>query len=209
MLAEPDVAFTDYGLALESGAFAVLLDRVHPLCRRFALFFGATAVASLLGGTVHGFFPDASSAGSSVLWPATLLAIGVAAFAAWNVAACLALSPTYARWVTRVAALELIAYAALVIAGAQTFAIAVRNYLPAAAVLFVVLVAAFVRRRDGATLLGAIGLGLTFVAAGLQHARVALHPHYFDHNALYHLLQGIALAMLYACARGLDRGTEC
>jgi len=31
------------------------------------------------------------------------------------------------------------------------------------------------------------------VAAAVQQARIALHPNYFNHNALYHLLQAIAL----------------
>jgi len=78
ILAEPDVALTDLGLALESGAFAVILDRTRPVGRHFTLFFAATATASVLGGAVHGFFPDPASPASHALWRAALLAIGVA-----------------------------------------------------------------------------------------------------------------------------------
>jgi hypothetical protein len=46
----------------------------------------------------------------------------------------------------------------------------------------------------------AMGLALSVVAAVLQQQRVAVHPVYFDHNALYHLVQAIALVVLY---RGL------
>ena len=45
----------------------------------------------------------------------------------------------------------------LVLSGAQTFRVAICNYLPAAACLLVALVAAFFRRRERAALVGAIG----------------------------------------------------
>jgi hypothetical protein len=44
-----------------------------------------------------------------------------------------------------------------------------------------------------------------FVAAGIQQGGIGLHPVYFNHNALYHLVQGIALALIFLAARGLLR----
>jgi uncharacterized protein DUF6962 len=35
----------------------------------------------------------------------------------------------------------------------------------------------------------------------LQQLRVGLHPVWFNHNALYHLLEGIGLAMLFVALR--------
>src|SRR5205823_6043329 len=119
-MTEPDVALTDYALALECTVFAYLLQR-----REHALFFGSAAVASLAGGTVHGFFLDARTLGNAVLWRLTLIAIGVA------------------------------------------------------------------------------GLGLIFIAAAAQQARIALHPRYFNHNALYHLIQALALWLLFLGLRRL------
>jgi len=207
ILAEPDVALTDLGLALESGAFAVILDRTRPVGRHFTLFFAATATASVLGGAVHGFFPDPASPASHALWRAALLAVGVAALGACAAAAHLGLREGVARRVVRIATLELAVYAAIVLSGDRPFAVAVCEYLPAALFLLAVLIARFARRREGAVLVGAAGLGLTFVASGLQQAGVGLHPRWFNHNALYHLLEGIAFAMLYWCARALDRRT--
>jgi len=195
ILAEPDVALTDLGLALESGAFAVILDRTRPVGRHFTLFFAATATASVLGGAVHGFFPDPASPASHALWRAALLAIGVAALGACAAAAHLGLREGVARRVVRIATLELAVYAAIVLSGDRPFAVAVCEYLPAALFLLAVLIARFARRREGAVLVGAAGLGLTFVASGLQQAGVGLHPRWFNHNALYHLLEGIALAI--------------
>jgi hypothetical protein len=43
----------------------------------------------------------------------------------------------------------------------------------------------------------AAGLIMSAGAAVLQQAKVSLHPDYFDHNAVYHVVQGIALVVLY------------
>jgi hypothetical protein len=37
----------------------------------------------------------------------------------------------------------------------------------------------------------------SILAALLQQARVSIHPVYFNHNAVYHVVQGIALVLLY------------
>jgi hypothetical protein len=34
-------------------------------------------------------------------------------------------------------------------------------------------------------------------AAMVQQARLAIHPVYFDHNAVYHVVQSIAVLFLY------------
>ena len=65
LMKEADVTITDYLLALEAFAFAVLIARSATgtaLQRWFVIFFAATAAASLVGGTVHGFFNDSSRA---------------------------------------------------------------------------------------------------------------------------------------------------
>ena len=212
-MTEPDVTLTDYGLVLECGLLAALLcrrgDPPRPLRRWFALFFAATAVASLAGATVHGFFLDTATVGARVLWPAALVAIGGAALAAWGIGAHLQFSEAAARWIARGAAFEFVAYATAVVAGAQTFAIAVFNYLPAALFLLVVLALAYRRDRERAALLGAAGMLLTFLAAGVQMARVPLHARYFTHNAFYHLIQGVALLLLFGSARSITRRRPC
>ncbi len=213
MITEPDVTLTDYGLAVEAGMFAWLLrrgsDPSQPLGRWFVLFFASISAASLAGGTVHGFFLDPTTMGSRILWPATLIAIGGTALAAWGVGAHIQFSARAALWVARAASLEFVFYAGLVMFGAQTFKVAILNYLPPVIFLLMVFVLAFARVGDRAALLGAAGMFLTFAAAAAQQARVALHPHYFTHNAVYHLIQGVALAVVFASARGFARRRPC
>ena len=62
MIYEPDVVFTDYILFFESIILAFLLNRIKTkkiqLKKAAFYFYIFLGVASLIGGTVHGFFPD-------------------------------------------------------------------------------------------------------------------------------------------------------
>jgi hypothetical protein len=208
-MTEPDVALTDYALALECAVFAAWLarsDAGSPVRGWAILFFAALTVAPLAGGTVHGFFLDTDSLGHRVLWPVTLIAIGVAAAAAWMIGASLQFSAGVARRARRVAALGLAAYAFVILFVLQSFIVAMAFYLPAALFLVIVMGGRYVRTKERAALTGLGGLLLTFVASGVQVGQVALHPIYFNHNALYHAIQAIALALIYVAVRDFIAG---
>jgi hypothetical protein len=199
-IAEPDVALTDYALALECGMFVWCLRGAGAQGRRFAVFFAATACAAALGGTVHGFYPDAHFFVARLLWSATVLAIGVAALGAWAAGAALVLTPPRARWVVRAAALELIGYTVVVLCGATAFVVAIYQYFPAAVFLLIAFAIAWTRRRATPLLCGLAGAALTLIAATAQHAEWALSPRYFTYNATYHAVQAVACALLFAYA---------
>lgn len=199
---EPDVTLTDLGLALECAAFAWLLlrDPGTPPRRWFGAFFAVLAAAAALGAAEHGFVADKASPAGAAVWTATLLAVGLAAVAGWGAAARLALGSRAARAVTAGVATAFAVYAAIVVGGDRRFLVAIAFYLPAAAFLLVAFVLAARRGRAG-VVAGAWGLALTFVAAAVQQGRVALHPRYFDHNALYHLIQAAGLYLVFRGAR--------
>ena len=193
---EPDVTLTDFLLSLEALAFAVLIARspTTPLQRWFVVFFGATAVASLAGGLVHGFFAD-----NKVLWRLVLIALGAVSAAAWAIGARLLFSERTAGIVTTVALVEFAAYACLVIYVTDAFLVAIVNYLPSTLFLIVAFSVHYRGHEATPVLVGLFGLVLTLVAAGVQRAEIGF-PH-FNHNALYHLLQGIALLLIFEGAR--------
>jgi hypothetical protein len=207
-LHEPAVALTDLGLALESVVFALLLTRGGRLARPgrvvsprlwWAVFFGAVGAASALGAVVHGFLPYLGPA-RDVLWVMTLLDVGLAALAGYMIGARLLLRPGAARVVEAVAAGSIWVYAAVVLLGARAFGVAILYYLPAVLFLGAAFATDAARRRPGAAV-GVAGIALTLVAAAVQQGRVALHPTYFDHNALYHLVQAVGLFLLFRAAR--------
>lgn len=204
---EPDVTLTDFGLAIENALFAYKLSREQggqtQLRESFVLLFGSAGVASLAGGLTHGYFGDKSSVGYRVFWPATLLALGTAALASWSAGAGLALAPEVQRRVRRAAQLEYASYCVLVLLGERRFGVALANYLPPTLFLGLVFARHHMRTRERHALWGLLGIGLAFVAAGVQAHKVALHRRYFNHNALYHAIQAVALYLCFQGARWL------
>jgi hypothetical protein len=207
-LNEPAVALTDFALAIECAVFVLLLSRGDASDRTlrlwFVVFFASAALASLLGGSVHGFFHDKSSDGRRILWQATLLAILFTGLAAWNIGAGILLTARNATLVRRFAILQLVIFSFVVMFVKHEFFIAIIAYLPATLFLLIGLIAGYRSRRLPALRWGIAGLGLTFLAAAVQRLNIAIHPHYFDHNALYHVIQGAGLWMIFLGARGIS-----
>ncbi len=208
-MTEPGVTLTDYGLALECAVFAWLVWRV----RRgrgeaglwIFLFFASLSASSLFGGTVHGFFLDPASGGHVVLWPLTLLGIGVTALCGWAIGAALLTRPEITRLIIRAAGLQLVLYGAVVLFVSAAFWVAVVNYLPAALFLLVAFVVVARQGELAGAALGAWGLVLSFIAAAIQVLQISIHPIYFNHNSLYHAVQAVALALIFVGCRRLLR----
>lgn len=199
-MTDPDVTLTDYGLAILCAAFVWRLWRDHRLGlpgRWLRLFFAGVCLGALAGGTVHGFFALEGTPAHDVLWPATLLAIGLAAFAAWGLGARIVLGDGLARGLIGLAGLAFVIYAAIVLSGYQEFQVAILDYLPATIFLLLAVLIADRRHPRTGFRLAAGGLALSFVAAALQQLRIGLHPVWFDHNALYHVIDAVALTLFF------------
>lgn len=95
------MALSDYGLTLESAILAMLTHRRNERTRLrgwVVLSCAASAMASLAGGTVHGFTANPGSRGHRILWPASLISVGVAGLAGTMIGTILAFPPrTFAR----------------------------------------------------------------------------------------------------------------
>jgi hypothetical protein len=205
-MTELDVTLTDYFLAVECALFAYLICR-QKNCERlfrfwFSLFFGSLSFASLTGGTVHGFFLNEASLGYRILWPLTLIFIGITAFTAWMIGSILFFSKA-AKEVLVLAGLTLILYCVIILAVNQTFTVAIVYYLPSAVFLFIALLGLYRRVQTKEVFMGLFGLGLTFFAVVIQQSKIGLHPLYFNYNALYHLIQAVGLFMIFYCAQWL------
>jgi len=204
-VAEPGVTLSDYALAVECAVFVWLLSRVslERGSRRawFVLFFAATAVAAIAGGTTHGFMHDESATGYRVSWTLTLLAVGVAALAAWAIGALMLPGASAARWARKAGLGFFVVYCLVVLGVSNSFVVAIAYYLPATALL---LFGFGFQYRSGPAphlLAGIVGVLLTFAAAGVQQSGLAVHPVWLNHNVLYHLIQAAALLLLYRAAR--------
>lgn len=202
MLREPATTLTDYLLMVECAAFAALLARRASggfLRAAFVVLFASVALASFTGGTVHGFFPEVSSAGNRLLWPLTLLAIGVTAAAMLAIAAHLGLGRARGPMAAWLAGALWVAYALVVVRGNREFYVAIAAYLPAMLLFMAVLARRWLQRRTPGVSAGLAGMLLALFGAVGQQAGIGLHPVYFDHNTVYHLVQAVALYLLYRC----------
>jgi hypothetical protein len=208
-MTEPAVTLTDYALALECVVFVIALARLDArdkqLCFWFVLFFASAGVASGLGGTVHGFFLAASSPGRRILWPGTIFAILVTSLAAWNIGAVLQLGERRAILVRRLAIAQLVIFSLVVFFVTSRFYVGIIAYLPSTLFLLFALLATDRREHNPAIRWGVTGLALTLAAAAVQQLHVSIHPVYFNHNALYHVIQGAALGMIFVAARLISR----
>ena len=207
MILEPDVALTDYGLTVECSIFALLLYRSQArqvvLSRWFVVFYGAVGAAALMGGTGHGFLPDPSSILRLALWRSSLLAIGVAALAIWILSARIQFSGPASHFVAIAAVLAFAGYAIIILFVVDSFWVAIVYYLPASIFLLLVLFTRYLRSFERQLLPALSGIALTFVASAVQKFGIALHPTYFNHNALYHVIQAVALLLIFLGARWL------
>jgi len=207
-LTRPAVSLTDYAIAVECAVFAVLLARQaaadQVLRKWLVLFFVSIAAASLLGGTMHGFFEYSTSPIRTILWIATLMAILVTSFATWSIAAIIQLQSRASRRVQGFALAQILVLSVVVLFISREFVIAIVAYLPATLFLLIALSLAYRRRRESALAWGVAGLVLTFLGAAVQQLRIAVHPVYLDHNALYHVIQFVALWMIYRSARWIS-----
>jgi hypothetical protein len=202
---EPDVTLTDYGLALECAVLAAGL-RLGPASRpdlRNAgiFFFVSLGLSAVTGGTVHGFYPDPQTPESRWLWQLTLQSIGLAAFSTWKLGAGILAVGRAARWLTIAAFPQIALYSTGALLFTQEFWITFTIYVPAA----LLLLAAFFRAVRGEghrfLVLGIASSVLSFASCFVQFMKIGIHPVYFNHNALAHVVQAIALILLFFAIR--------
>ena len=203
-MTEPDVALTDFGLALECGVFTILLSRrpKQPLRIWFVILFGTLALAAFLGGLYHGFLLGSPARLVDSIWFVIILAAGVTALSCWGIGInLLSLFPESTARVLFLVAVGA-GYLVVAISVAPSFG-AVLLGSSAAAMFLLVAYAAFYRRSRRPELLwGLSGVVLMLVAGVFQAAGLDLHPR-FTHNALYHVLVGAAAYLIFRSAGGV------
>lgn len=191
---EPAVAITDFVLAAECAAFAFLVARTlaKGSYRMWLLvFFISIAAGALFGGITHAYFPN-DTPGAEVIWICTMIAIGITAAACWVLGAEIVQRLWYPLRI--VIGISFLVYIGIVAYGWRSYRTVINYYLPASLFLLLCAMTAVLNGRRN-HLWTTTGLVLTFAAAFIQVTHVALPP--LDHNALYHLVQAVALLLIF------------
>lgn len=170
---EPMTLATDLMLTIAALVFAIRLWRVH---RMWALAFLFTAAGSFFGGMHHGFAPHLTPIESLLLWKATVFSIGIASFF---------LLAGSNRRLAIVAVVKLVVYLSWMITH-DDFTYVILDYG-----LTLLIVGMVVRTRWVIA-----SITVSVIGALVQQSGFALHRH-FNHNDLYHVIQLVALWLLY------------
>jgi uncharacterized protein DUF6962 len=199
---DPDVALTDLGLALLGASLGWLLWGApgrSALRTNGAVLMAGLASAALWGGVFHAFFPAGTATLSGFLaWIPVTLSIAVAAAAMLDLSVRLLLPGMPSAIRRSLLASYGIAFVLVVLFVHESFSTIVYFYTPALLLLLFAAVRQAIRSREAGWAFISTGLAVSMIAAVLQQARVAVHPTYFDHNAVYHVVQALALIFLYA-----------
>jgi hypothetical protein len=189
---EPAVVLTDLALAILG---AVLWWRLAGLG---ATIMGGLASAAFWGAIFHAFFPARTATPLGfVAWLPVALSILIVAAALLTMALSL-LAPRLPVTVRRtIVTGYAVGFAGAVLFIDESFSTIVLLYGPTLVLGLIAAAFEAIRTRSRGWALVALGLTVSAAAALLQQARVALHPVYFDHNAVYHVVQAAAVVLLY------------
>jgi len=200
-MTEPAVTLTDYGLTLLCAFFSFkIVKREFSIGRLriyFLTFFLSLSLDAFTGGTVHAFFLDESTLGHRFLWPFTLILIGITGWSCWLIGGSFWLSMKTNNFLLKGTLGLLAIYMFGVLFFTQKFWIAICFYLPASIFLLLSTVIAHKRYNKLHFLWMMAGIIVTFVAAGIQQAKLGIHEIHFNHNAVYHIIQAIGLTFIF------------
>jgi hypothetical protein len=196
---------TDYALAGVAWILAGAIRRSSDsgAAALWALAFAVTGLAALAGGSVHGFGILLPPRLVHVLQVGTVMSIGLGSACLLAGAVLAAVRPgPLRRFLLALCALKLAVYLAWV-AIHPDFRYALYDSLPAALLLLGFLVQRWIRGRSPGAAIGAVGLVLSIAGAALQQGTFGIHPVWFSHNDLYHVIQAGALWLLHVAGREL------
>lgn len=175
---DPMALATDYLLGTAAVIFAIRLWRAHT-SPMWACAFFFTGAAAFLGGTYHAFAPD-----NALLWKAVVDSVGIASF--------FLLAGSGGRTLRAFAAAKLVVYLVWMTSH-DDFLWVIADY--GLTLLLVGIVHAIWRSPATPWVLSSISVSIA--GAAVQQLELTLDPYWFDSDDLYHVIQTVALWLLY------------
>lgn len=200
LITEPITMLTDYAIAVESAVFAILLfhrghRQKHLAINLWAVAFGCVGLAAVLGGTCHGFTYYLTDSIIRSLWTLMIYTLSFASLFMLAATAIGSLSRRLQVWFLIGATIKSWIY----LSWATThnhFAYAIADYLSAMIAVLLLKIGAVYRRKNPKAawwmIAGILVSGLAISVQALQLTIAALTS-----NDLYHLVQLVALYLLY------------
>jgi hypothetical protein len=200
---------TDYALGLLTLFWAgrlFWLNRQDAQISRllWAVGFIATAIASFLGGSFHGFKMYLSAPAAALLWKCSVYSIGITSWAMFSAVLVATFQRRWHRWLLALVAVKFAMFAAWM-SNHSEFRYVIFDY--GSAMVGILIAQAhgwFVRRDQGAPWI-ITGIIVGLIAALIQMSRYAIHPQ-FNHNDLFHVIQATGFYLFY---RGGQKLRDC
>jgi hypothetical protein len=194
-ITEPMTMITDYMITILTVVVSLLLVRFElSLSQIFwimALLF--TGLASLGGGTSHGFKEFLGEKNSHQLWKWSVALIGLAnLFMIWG---SLPLFSLFSILVI-LAFIQLLVFLYWFLLKNDSFIVVIMNYIPSMLVVAAIQIY-FMLQGSTAALYFLLGILVSLIAAGIQISLKGKLPKWFNHNDLFHLVQMIAIWCFY------------
>lgn len=206
-ISEPMTMLTDYLvtlLAASLGAHLIIEGKARGT--RSELLWGwafvATALGALAGGTSHGFIEQLGPEGWKLLWRITVYAIGAASFLLLAGGLVAAISGPWRRLWLFVALLKLAGYVWWMTSH-DDFRFVINDYGSSMVVVLLLQLWQWWDRRAPSAPWVVGGILVSTVASIIQQSGFSLHQH-FNHNDIFHVIQLLALWLLYRGGRLLD-----
>lgn len=199
-IGEPVTLATDYAMGVLAVVLAVRLLRAGLAAGQVPILlwsgaFAATALAAWFGGTHHGFLQMMPAAAARGVWKVTVLSTGVASACLLAAVAVAGTGGALQRVLLTAAVVKLAVYVWWMLSH-DDFLFVIADYGLALAALMVVMWVSTTGGLAAASPWLTAGVAVSVVAAGIQALGIAPHPH-FNHNDLFHVVQMVALYLLY------------
>ena len=200
MITEPSTVATDY---LLSGLCLWLAWRLRTKAlalhqRAVALWsaaFAATTAGSFAGGTYHGFRTVLSDPAAAAIWTTSTIAIGAAACLLLSAVLTAAVRRRPRRWLLVAVWAQFAGYA-LWMFRHDAFVNVIVEYGAAMLIIGLLYVGLPALRHHRSARWIIAGIAVTIAAAAVQQSGFDVHTH-LNHNDLQHLIQMVAVFLLY------------
>ncbi|RMF09895.1 MAG: hypothetical protein D6762_02620 [Candidatus Neomarinimicrobiota bacterium] len=204
MIYEPMTAFTDLLITIFALYFAWRLSFVYRATLQNTTWhwirvFWFLALGSFLGAVSHGLGPYFSPALRDGIWKATTLSIGLVSCFFLLAGGYTVFNYATMQWIRWLPVLALAAYTVVILRDAR-FINVVKFYAPSLVLVLLFMIYLYFQGRVAGSGAVALGIGISFLAAGIQVSGWDLHPS-FNHNDVYHVVQILGMYSIYQGAR--------
>ncbi len=205
-ISEPTTLITDYLLGALNLYLAARLwktgkSKNSQSIKLWSGAFLASAIAAVVGGTSHGFAFYLSDFADSIIWKTTIYSIGLASFFMLAGTITATLTNPLKKWLLMLTGIKFLLFALWMMTH-SAFKYVIYDYGPAMVGVMLLLIYAYLRKKEKGAPYIITGILISFFAAGIQQAGLTIHK-YFNHNDLYHVIQMGAMIFLYKGARKL------